>query len=132
MTFIKPYKANVEKTMSALKSNNINAIYFEKGKDALNWVKDAIPEGSKIAIGGSNTLRDIGMQDAFERLTCIICEAPMHTQRDIKTPCVKTGHCTDCKSPDRPCSIYSIIRFQNRSNGAGRITVLIVNEDLGF
>ena len=46
-----------------------------------------------------------------------------------KTPCVKTGSCMDCKSPERICNAWSVIE---KSNPAGRIHVLLINEDLGF
>lgn len=223
MTYISNYKPDVDKTIRNLNANNIRALYLETGKEALDWVKNTIPPGAKVAIGGSNTLRDIGVtgyiedgnfeytnryvkgvpfqldfsipeevveqsyQDgftadfylsssnavteegdlvnvdgkgnrvaalsygpkkviiivginkivrdlpaAFDRLSRIISQTPMARQRNIQTPCVKLGHCVDCKMPERPCGIYSIIRYQNVRNGAGRITVLIVNEDLGF
>jgi hypothetical protein len=46
-----------------------------------------------------------------------------------ETPCVKTGRCHDCASPDRICSTLSIIE---RCEPAGRISLLFINEDLGL
>lgn len=46
-----------------------------------------------------------------------------------KTPCVKTGFCMDCDSPERICRITSIIHRQPMFTD---ITVLILNEDLGY
>jgi len=46
-----------------------------------------------------------------------------------ETPCVKTGHCHDCASPDRICSVLSIIE---RCEPPGRISLLFINEDLGL
>ena len=46
-----------------------------------------------------------------------------------KTPCVKTGSCMDCKSPERICNAWSVIE---KSNPAGRIHVLLINQDLDF
>ncbi len=46
-----------------------------------------------------------------------------------KTPCVKTGHCMDCDSPERICRITSIIHRQPMLT---QITVLIVDEELGY
>ena len=46
-----------------------------------------------------------------------------------KTPCVKTGSCLDCKSPERICNAWSIIK---KPNPAGRIHILLINQDLGF
>lgn len=50
-------------------------------------------------------------------------------QLGIDTPCVKTGVCHDCASPDRICSNLSIIE---RCRPAGRIHLLFVNQDLGL
>jgi L-lactate utilization protein LutB len=46
-----------------------------------------------------------------------------------KTPCVKTGICMDCDSPERICRITSII---HRKPIFTEITVLILDEDLGY
>jgi hypothetical protein len=46
-----------------------------------------------------------------------------------KTPCTKTGFCMDCDSPERICRITSIIHRQPLFT---KITVVIVNEDLGY
>ena len=56
--------------------------------------------------------------------------APINAQRfDLSTPCVKTGSCMNCKSPDTICCQFLITRF---SREKGRIHVILVNEDLGF
>lgn len=46
-----------------------------------------------------------------------------------KTPCVKTGYCMDCDSPERICRVTSII---HRKPMFTDITVLILDEDLGY
>ena len=56
--------------------------------------------------------------------------APINAQRfGLATPCSKTGACMDCKSPDTICCQFLITRF---SRHAGRIHVILVNDDLGF
>ena len=56
--------------------------------------------------------------------------APINAQRfGLSTPCAKTGKCMDCKSPDTICCQFLITRF---SRHAGRIHVILVNENLGF
>ena len=56
--------------------------------------------------------------------------APIHAQRfGLSTPCAKTGKCMDCKSPDTICCQFLITRF---SRHAGRIHVILVNDNLGF
>jgi hypothetical protein len=46
-----------------------------------------------------------------------------------KTPCVATGHCMDCDSPERICRITSVIHRQPIFT---KITVVILDEDLGY
>jgi L-lactate utilization protein LutB len=48
---------------------------------------------------------------------------------DKKTPCVKTGTCQDCSSPDRICNYWTITE---KSFIKERINIILVNEDLGF
>ena len=56
--------------------------------------------------------------------------APVNVQRfGLSTPCAKTGKCMDCKSPDTICCQFLITRF---SRHAGRIHVILVNDNLGF
>jgi L-lactate utilization protein LutB len=45
------------------------------------------------------------------------------------TPCVETGLCSDCKSPERICYMWSIIEGHMLAN---RIHVKLVGEDLGY
>ncbi|HEX3026147.1 MAG TPA: lactate utilization protein [Clostridia bacterium] len=56
--------------------------------------------------------------------------APANAARlGLNNPCVKTGSCADCRLDSRICSIYT--RFGHQSND-GRITVLLVGEELGY
>ncbi len=56
--------------------------------------------------------------------------APVNAMRlDMKTPCVKTGYCMDCDSPQRICNVWTITE---KSFPKGRIKVVLINEDLGF
>ena len=56
--------------------------------------------------------------------------APINAQRfGLKTPCSETGSCMNCKSPDTICCQILITRY---SRHAGRIHVILVNDDLGF
>ena len=47
----------------------------------------------------------------------------------LKTPCVETGLCTDCNSPQRICNMWSIIERQMIKD---RIHVKLVGENLGY
>ncbi len=57
--------------------------------------------------------------------------APVNAIRhsNLKTPCMKTSRCTDCKSPDRICNSWTITE---KSYPKGRIRVVLINEDLGL
>ncbi|HHY78149.1 MAG TPA: lactate utilization protein [Clostridiales bacterium] len=56
--------------------------------------------------------------------------APIDAKRLGKdTPCTSLGYCIDCKSPNRICNDFVIIRGQFVK---GRIKVIIVNKQLGY
>lgn len=80
-----------------------------------------------IVIAGLNKI----CQDEQEAIAHIQgCSAPANAMRlNKKTPCVKTGHCMDCHSPDRICSSYVKLGYQGQVN---RIKVIIVEENLGY
>lgn len=56
--------------------------------------------------------------------------SPMNNMRlGLPNPCVKAGRCMDCKSPSRICNMWAV---HERCNPAGRIHILLVNQDIGF
>ena len=56
--------------------------------------------------------------------------APVNaTRMNIKTPCVETGICTDCKSPERICNMWTIIEGQRLK---GRLHVKLIGENIGY
>lgn len=56
--------------------------------------------------------------------------APVDAKRLNKdTPCTKLGYCIDCKSPNRICNDFVVIKGQFIK---GRIKVVIVGEALGY
>ena len=90
---------------------------------------------SAIAQGPRHVLFIVGMNKickdvdhALKRARNVA--APINAQRfGLSTPCVKTGSCFDCKSPDTICCQFLITRF---SRHPGRIKVILVNDSLGF
>ncbi|MFW5488376.1 MAG: lactate utilization protein [Desulfovibrio sp.] len=69
-----------------------------------------------------------GLEEAIDRVKMFA--APVNAMRlNRKTPCVKTGYCMDCSSPDRICSMWSI---HEKSSPKQRIHVVLINQDLGF
>lgn len=224
-TNLPDYVPDLNKTLCSLNSNHISAMLQPNAEAALKWIKATLTPKSRVAIGGSNTLRNIGVTDyietgdflytsryvkhapfkldssipqevversyldaftadfyltstnavteqgelvnvdglgnrvaaiaygpkkvivvvgrnkivpdmpaAFERLGQIISRGGMGEQRGIETPCRTVGKCIDCKSDNRPCCTYSIVRYQRRPRGhdGARIQVLLIDEDLGF
>ena len=199
-----------EKVVKALGTRNIEAFYVESKEEALKKALELIPEGSKVAWGGSMSIEEIGLKKAIcegnynelnrdnaktpeekraielttydvdyfltsanavsedgvivnidgnsNRVSAIAYgpkhvlmivgmnkivkdaenalsrarneAAPINAQRfNIDTPCKKTGACFDCLSPQSICCQFLITR---RSMHAGRMKVILVNDELGF
>lgn len=84
------------------------------------------PKNVILIIGRNKICNDL--EDAMIRVKNYA--APVNIQRlEKKTPCLKTGVCHDCSSPERICNYWTIIEkcFEKK-----RIKVILVNEDLGF
>jgi hypothetical protein len=80
-----------------------------------------------IVIAGLNKIC-LNEQEAIAHIR--ECSAPTNAMRlNKKTPCVKTGHCMDCRSPERICSSYVKLGYQGQVN---RIKIIIVEENLGY
>ncbi len=70
----------------------------------------------------------VNMEEAVSRIKGMA--SPANCMRlGKKTPCVKTGYCMDCNSPDRICTYWTVVQ---RSVPAGRIHVLLIDEECGF
>ena len=66
-----------EKVIKALETRNIEAFYAESKEDALAQALELLPEGSKVAWGGSMSIEEIGLKKA-------ICEGNYHEiNRDL-------------------------------------------------
>jgi len=80
-----------------------------------------------IIVVGRNKIVE-NTEDALKRIKQYA--APPNAHRlDYKTPCAVTGFCSDCDSPGRICRITVIL---DRLPGYSDISVLVVNDDLGF
>ena len=57
--------------------------------------------------------------------------APLNAMRHtgFKTPCIKTGICHDCSSPDRICNTWVITE---KSYPKKRVKIILINEDEGL
>lgn len=79
-----------------------------------------------VVIVGMNKIFDDELS-AIQHIKNMSC--PANALRLHKnTPCVQVGKCVDCQSDDRICSAYvKIARLP-----LGRMTVLVINEELGY
>ena len=109
----------------------INAVSM---KATLHWVDMVGNRVAPVAFGprhvillaGANKL--VATEEATERIRRI---APLNAKRHegFKTPCIYTGTCADCNSPDRLCNIHmSIVKCFPK----GRITVILTEEAGGL
>jgi len=87
---------------------------------------------SIVVVGKNKLVKDL--DEAFHRIRKLI--APTHARLRVelggkpsKTPCIVTGQCTDCRSEDRICNIFTIIEGKPLKTN---IYVVIVDEDLGL
>ena len=56
--------------------------------------------------------------------------APLNAKRlSVKTPCVTTGKCTDCDSPERICNVETVL---HKKPAPTNIHVMLIKEDLGY
>jgi L-lactate utilization protein LutB len=84
------------------------------------------PKNVVVIVGRNKLVPDL--ERAMERIKEYA--APVNAMRlDMKTPCVKTGYCMDCNSPQRICNVWTITE---KSFPKGRIKVILVNEDIGL
>lgn len=56
----------IEKTINALNNNRMQACYAPTAKDALQIVKDMIPHGSTVSMGGTKTAEQTGIKEMLK------------------------------------------------------------------
>jgi hypothetical protein len=56
----------VENTLEALESNGFEAQYYPTAEEALPAILEEVPSGAVVGIGGSVTLREMGLLDALK------------------------------------------------------------------
>jgi hypothetical protein len=79
-----------------------------------------------LAVGKNKLVKNL--EAALKRIETIA--APANAKRmGVKTPCVITGKCEDCDSPERLCCNTVIIERQFKPN---RMTVILIDENLGY
>jgi LUD domain len=94
--------------------------------------------GNRVAgmcCGPKKVILVVGMNKVAPDLDSAIARVKHHSapinaiRLSRATPCVETGLCYDCKSPERICNMWSIIEGHLLEN---RIHVKLVGEDLGY
>lgn len=70
-----------------------------------------------------------GVDEGMRRIKDYAAPANAIRHTGWKTPCIKTSRCSDCSSPDRICNVWTITE---KSYPKGRITVILINRDLGL
>lgn len=84
------------------------------------------PDKVIVVVGYNKIVKNI--DEAIKRNREI--SAPANCKRLArKTPCAEVGYCMDCKSPDRICNDYVVIKRQAAKE---RIYILILEEDFGY
>ncbi|MDY0132110.1 MAG: lactate utilization protein [Desulforegulaceae bacterium] len=84
------------------------------------------PKNVVIIVGRNKIVSDI--QSGVDRIKNY--SAPVNSMRlEKKTPCAKTCVCSDCSSPERICNVWVVTE---KSFPKKRISVILINKDLGF
>jgi len=84
------------------------------------------PQKVIVVVGRNKIVGDV--DQALDRIWNLA--APLNAARlNRKTPCTKTAQCEDCSSAERICNHLLITERQMKP---GRLTVILVDEDLGF
>ena len=84
------------------------------------------PKKTIVVSGVNKIVKDIGAAEKRVREWT----APQNAKRlNRKTPCVETGVCADCSSPDRICNIYVTLA---KKPARTEVVVILVGERLGI
>jgi hypothetical protein len=120
---------------------SLMADYFITGANALTMRGEMVNidcSGSRVAAMAYGP-RKIIVAAGVNKLTATLDEAvdrvhaiaPMNCKRNNhKTPCVETGICGDCNISGRMCN-HLLITY-NAKKFAGKYTLIIINEEVGF
>lgn len=84
------------------------------------------PDKVILVVGANKIVKNI--DEAVKRNKAV--SGPANAKRlNTDTPCSKVGYCMDCKSNDRICCEYTVIK---RQRTADRMNVIFINDVLGF
>lgn len=111
----------------------VNAVTSE---GTLHWLDMVGNRIAPVAFGPRKVLLVVGRNklvddrtQAEQRIRTIAAPQNIARHPGFRTPCAKTGVCADCNSVDRICNTRMEML---RCYPAGRITVVLIDEDLGL
>lgn len=61
------YDTLAARVVEALKKNNFNAVYFPNRQEAIDYILSLVPAEATVGIGGSWTIRELGLDDMLEQ-----------------------------------------------------------------
>lgn len=85
------------------------------------------PEHVVIFVGTNKICPDL--ESAMQRVREIAAPKNAARHPGFKTPCITTGKCHDCQSPDRICNTWTICE---KSFPKGRIHIVLIDQELGL
>lgn len=85
------------------------------------------PKQVVLLVGRNKIVPDL--ESAVQRIKSHAAPANAIRHDTLRTPCRETALCMDCRSPDRICNTWVITE---KSFPEGRITVILINQDLGL
>ena len=77
-------RQTIEKTMQNLKERQFDPYFAEKKEEVIPLIKSLIKEGSTVATGGSETLRETGVSDMLRSEYTVIEAKPGSTPEQVK------------------------------------------------
>lgn len=84
------------------------------------------PKRVIMLVGANKIVKD----EAAGRERIQMLAAPLNVARlNRKTPCVTTGYCMDCNSPERSCNATMVM---HRAMGGSDFHIIIIGESLGY
>jgi hypothetical protein len=84
------------------------------------------PKKVVVVCGKNKIVRDLNA--AIARVEDVAAPS-LNVGWNANTPCAKTGKCADCKSPQRICNEYTLIKRQSER---GRMHIIFTTWDMGF
>lgn len=132
------FKELIERRRQALVCDTfltgINAISLLDG--SLHWLDMIGNRVAPIAFGPRNVILVAGRnkitdnpQEAYLRIKEKAAPSNVARHDGMKTPCVVTGKCSDCASPQRICNERLVL---HKCYPKGRIVVVLIDEELGL